>query len=117
MKERKSTTPKTAHKNLSYTQNDMVLDYLVAKGRKGATNFEMMVTLHICDVRKCISDLRLEALDYEIESRYETGDSGKTYKRYWAYPADFKGTFVEWLTNERKYSGKTSTKRTGGGRR
>lgn len=99
------------------TQNDLVLDYLVESGRKGATNFEMMTRLAICDVRKCISDINKFPLEFSIESEYEISANGKRYKRYWAVPIEYQGDLTEWLLDEGKHTRKTSKKRTGGGAR
>ena len=99
------------------SQPDLVLGYLVDKGTRGATNFEMMMNLHICDVRKCISELNnMVGLEHSIESEYETSPEGKHYKRYWAVPIDYYGDLTEYL-NERKRPTKVVRKRTGFGRR
>jgi hypothetical protein len=102
-------------KKQSITQEDMVVDYLVRKGTKGSTNFEMMMDLRMCDVRKRISNINADPLsEFKIESVFETGDSGKTYKRYWAVP-DY--LTLEDFLSESKYSRKPKKKRTGGGNR
>ena len=118
MVQRKSTQEKKqAVKNYKISQADFVLDYLIDKGKKGATNFEMMTTLRICDVRKRISELNNDYfLDYSIESMYEESKDGARYKRYWAVPTSFQGSLLEYL-DESKPVSKPSKKRTGGGRR
>ena len=118
VKRKTQKTKATKEKNIVIGQSDLVLDYLVTKGRKGATNFEMMMNLHICDVRKCISDLNNKwAIDYTIESIYETADNGKHYKRYWAVPVAYN-SLTEWLLlDEGKHTRKVSKKHTGGGKR
>lgn len=80
-KKQKSPTRKAA------TQADFVLDYLLRCGAKGATNFEMMMKLKICDVRKCISEINNTAdSKYSIASEFETNEkSHSRYKRYYAY--------------------------------
>ena len=98
-------------------QAERVKNYLLRKGKKGATNFEMMVALRICDVRKRICDINnMVGLDFSIESDYEQSPDGKVYKRYWAVPAEYWGKLKEYL-DENKYSRKVKTKRTGGGKR
>lgn len=68
-------------------QADFVLDYLVRRKAKGATNFEMMVRLQICDVRKRISEINSSPdCKYIITSDWEVNkDTGVRYKRYYAY--------------------------------
>lgn len=68
-------------------QADFVLDYLVRRKSKGATSFEMIVKLQICDVRKCISEINASAdCAYSIVSEWEQNeDTGVRYKRYYAY--------------------------------
>lgn len=115
MVQRKSLPKKSKVKKASITQEDMVVDYLVRKGSKGATNFEMMMALRMCDVRKRISRINSDPLsEYTIESEFETGSTGKTYKRYWAVPVD---STLEEVLSERKYIRKAGKKRTGGGAR
>lgn len=118
MVQRKSKeTKKPAAKDFKITQADFVLDYLIEKGKKGATNFEMMTTLHICDVRKRISELNNDGLlDYTIESVFEENKDGIRYKRYWAVPVDYHGDLMRFL-DEREHISKPAKKRTGGGRR
>lgn len=94
------------------SQVEQVFDYLVKAGRKGATNFEMMMKLHICDVRKRISDLNELLYEYSIESEYEESKDGKRYKRYWAVPREY--TLEEFL-NEAKCIREFKKKSTGGG--
>lgn len=62
------------------TQKQRVIDYLLAHKKQGATNFEMMTRLHICDVRKIISDIRNEG--YIVSFEWETSKLGTRYKRY-----------------------------------
>ena len=103
-------------KKAAVSQADLVLGYLVDKGRKGATNFEMMMALHICDVRKRITDLNRTFIDgYWIDSEYEESADGKRYKRYWAIPDEYSSLW-EFL-NEAKHTRTSASKRTGGGRR
>lgn len=105
-----------AAKRTAVSQADLVLGYLVDKGRKGATNFEMMMALHICDVRKRITDLNRTYIEgYWIESEYEESADGKRYKRYWAIPDEY-ATLWEYL-DEGKHTRTSTSKRTGGGRR
>ena len=68
-------------------QADFVLDYLLRHKAKGATNFEMMVRLQICDVRKRISEINSSPdCKYIITSDWEVNkDTGVRYKRYYAY--------------------------------
>lgn len=88
----------------------MVLDYLVGAGRKGATNFEMMMHLRICDVRKRISELNNSVgLEYSFESKFETSNDGKTYKRYYAVPIEYFGNLEDYL-NEAKSARKSRQK-------
>lgn len=109
-----SKPKKKESKKTPITQEDLVVDYLVRKGKKGATNFEMMVSLKMCDVRKRISTINQDPLsEFYIDSVFETdAKSGKTYKRYWAVPG--AQTLEEYLS-EAKYTGKSRKKRTGGG--
>lgn len=69
------------------SQADFVLDYLVRRKARGATNFEMMVRLQICDVRKRISEINSSPdCKYIITSDWEVNkDTGVRYKRYYAY--------------------------------
>lgn len=92
------------------TQADFVVDYLVRKGRKGATNFEMMMNLHLCDVRKIISDINADKeAEFSIQSKFETNpETKKTYKRYWAVP---EYATLEEIINESKHIRKTRSKR------
>ena len=80
-------------------QADFVLDYLLRRKAKGATNFEMMIKLQICDVRKRISEINSSPdCKYIIASEWEVNeDTGARYKRYYAY--------------ERKRNNKTSKSR------
>lgn len=94
------------------TQTERVFDYLIKAGKKGATNFEMMVNLKICDVRKRISDLNSLLYEFYIESEFEESLEGKPHKRYWAVPRGM--TLAEYLY-ETKRTRKIATKRTGGG--
>lgn len=68
-------------------QADFVLDYLLRRKAKGATNFEMMVRLQICDVRKRISEINSSPdCKYTITSEWEVNENtGVRYKRYYAY--------------------------------
>lgn len=68
------------------SQQIKVYDYLLYKGRLGATNFEMMINLRICDVRKRITDINRGEYACRIESEFEEAPNGKRYKRYWAVP-------------------------------
>lgn len=79
-------TPLPTHKK-GAAQADFVLDYLVRRKTRGATNFEMMVRLQICDVRKRISEINSSPdCKYIITSRWEVNkDTGVRYKRYYAY--------------------------------
>lgn len=79
-------TPLPTHKK-GAAQADFVLDYLVRRKTKGATNFEMMVKLQICDVRKRISEINAsEECAYSIASDWEQDEkTGVRYKRYYAY--------------------------------
>jgi len=97
------------------SQAERVFDYLVSAGRKGATNFEMMVNLRICDVRKRISELNELLWEYTIESEYEESNNGKRYKRYWAVPREY-ADLAEYL-NETKRARSITPQSTGGGRR
>ena len=81
-KKKKLLTPKK-----KVGQADFVLDYLLRRKAKGATNFEMMVRLQICDVRKRISEINSSPdCKYIITSNWEVNkDTGVRYKRYYAY--------------------------------
>lgn len=81
-KKKKLLTPKKG-----VSQADFVLDYLVRRKARGATNFEMMVRLQICDVRKRISEINQSPdCKYIITSQWEVNkDTGVRYKRYYAY--------------------------------
>ena len=81
-KKKKLLTPKN-----KVGQADFVLDYLLRRKAKGATNFEMMVRLQICDVRKRISEINSSPdCKYIITSDWEVNkDTGVRYKRYYAY--------------------------------
>ena len=81
-KKKKLPTPKKC-----VGQADFVLDYLLRRKAKGATNFEMMVRLQICDVRKRISEINSSPdCKYIITSDWEVNkDTGVRYKRYYAY--------------------------------
>lgn len=81
-KKKKLPTPKKG-----VSQADFVLDYLVRRKTRGATNFEMMVRLQICDVRKRISEINSSPdCKYIITSQWEVNkDTGVRYKRYYAY--------------------------------
>lgn len=81
-KNKKLLTPKK-----KVGQADFVLDYLLRRKTKGATNFEMMVRLQICDVRKRISEINSSPdCKYIITSDWEVNeDTGVRYKRYYAY--------------------------------
>lgn len=82
MTKKKLLTPKRGA-----AQADFVLDYLLRRKAKGATNFEMMVRLQICDVRKRISEINSSPdCKYTITSQWEVNeDTGVRYKRYYAY--------------------------------
>ena len=86
---------------ISYvSQADYVMDYLLGKGRRGATNFEMMMNLSICDVRKRITEInRDKECKFWIGSVWETSDTMKRYKRYYAIS---KKQSLEGFLNERK---------------
>lgn len=94
------------------SQAERVFDYLVDAGKKGATNFEMMVNLQICDVRKRISELNELLYEYHIDSEFEESKDGKRYKRYWAVP---QGKTLEEFLNETKRFRQSKKKSTGGG--
>ena len=81
-KNKKLLTPKK-----KVGQADFVLDYLLRRKAKGATNFEMMVRLQICDVRKRISEINSSPdCKYIITPDWEVNeDTGVRYKRYYAY--------------------------------
>ena len=81
-KKKKLLTPKK-----KVSQADFVLDYLLLRKSKGATNFEMMVRLQICDVRKRISEINSSPdCKYIIASEWEVNENtGVRYKRYHAY--------------------------------
>ena len=81
-KKKKLLTPKK-----KVGQADFVLDYLLRRKAKGATNFEMMIRLQICDVRKRISEINSSPdCKYIITSDWEVNkDTGVRYKRYYAY--------------------------------
>ena len=81
-KKKKLPTPKK-----KVGQADFVLDYLLRRKAKGATNFEMMVRLQICDVRKRISEINSSPdCKYIIASEWEVNENtGVRYKRYYAY--------------------------------
>ena len=81
-KKKKLLTPKK-----KVGQADFVLDYLLLRKSKGATNFEMMVRLQICDVRKRISEINSSPdCKYIIASEWEVNENtGVRYKRYYAY--------------------------------
>ena len=81
-KKKKLLTPKK-----KVGQADFVLDYLLRRKAKGATNFEMMVRLQICDVRKRISEINSSPdCKYIIASEWEVNEeTGARYKRYYAY--------------------------------
>lgn len=97
------------------SQAELVFDYLKSKGKQGATNFEMMMRLRICDVRKRISELNELLWEYYIDSEYEESADGKRYKRYWLIPAACH-SLAEFL-HETKCVRNATSKRTGGGRR
>lgn len=83
------------------TQSDFVLDYLLGSGRKGATNFEMMVNLQMCDVRKRITEInRDEECKYNIYSVWENNENMKHYKRYYAVP--YGMSLEEFLSGKKK---------------
>lgn len=110
----KSSNKKPVNRKSGNAQVDRVFEYLLKAGHKGATNFEMMINLRICDVRKRISDLNQLLYEYFIDSEYEESSDGKRYKRYWAVPIGM--TLWEFL-NETKRTRKATRKSTGGGRR
>lgn len=84
---RKVLQKEAVKRKMPVTQADFVLDYLLGAGRRGATNFEMMMNLHICDVRKRITELnRDEDCEYFICSVWEQSEQGQRYKRYYAVP-------------------------------
>lgn len=101
---------KVVKRKMPVTQADFVLDYLLGSGRRGATNFEMMVNLQICDVRKRITELnRDEDVPYYIGSVWETNPNSKaTYKRYFAIP--FNLSIEEFLSGKQKAT-KAASKR------
>lgn len=107
----------TQKKRMPITQADFVLDYLLGAGRKGATNFEMMINLQICDVRKRITELnRDEDVPYYIGSVWEENEnSGARYKRYFAVP--FNVAFEDFLNGKKNNASKAGRKRTNSKRR
>ena len=106
---------KKAHTQKKKSQTEIVFDYLKSKGKQGATNFEMMMRLRICDVRKRISELNELLWEYYIDSEYEESVDGKRYKRYWLIPETCH-SLAEFL-HETECTRKATSKRTGGGRR
>lgn len=64
------------------TQKKRVIDYLLKRRKEGATNFGMMTALHVCDVRKILSEVRAEG-EYLVEYRWETSKQGTRFKRYY----------------------------------
>lgn len=97
---RKGLKKETVKKIKYVSQADYVLDYLLGKGRRGATNFEMMVNLMICDVRKRITEInRDKECKFWVGSVWETSDTMKHYKRYYAIS---KKQSLEGFLNERK---------------
>lgn len=109
----KNVTVEKPKKKRALNQEELVLNYLIDVGKKGATNFEMMMALRMCDVRKRISEISKWVIDYSIVSLFETSENGKTYKRYWAMPIEYNN-LAEWLY-ETKRPRKIAKKRTGGG--
>lgn len=77
---KKSDTPDFGH--------DPVVRFLFHRGSLGATNFEMMMKLHMCDVRKRISVIRSKFAEMKSPWRiigvwFESDVEGKRpYKRY-----------------------------------
>jgi hypothetical protein len=70
-------------------QTKKVLKYLIKKGSRGATNFEMMMKLYMCDVRKRISNINADKeIPYIIVSEWEETKGGARVKRYWAEKTD-----------------------------
>lgn len=66
------------------SQKEKVLKYLVKQGKKGATNFQMMMSLRMCDVRKRITEINRDAdCKYQIDTEWIEGN-GPRYKRYYA---------------------------------
>ena len=104
-------------RRMPVTQADFVLDYLLGAGRKGATNFEMMINLQICDVRKRITELnRDEDVPYYIGSVWEENEnSGARYKRYFAVP--FNVALEDFLNGKKNNASKAGRKRTNSKRR
>ena len=97
---RKGLGKKTVNKTKYVSQADYVLDYLLGKGRRGATNFEMMINLSMCDVRKRVTEInRDKECKFWVGSVWETSDTMKHYKRYYAISK--KQTLEDFL-NERK---------------
>ena len=108
---------KKTKKQKQLKQTDRVLNFLISKGKKGATNFEMMMALKICDVRKRISDLNnMLGLEYSIESEYVQSQNNVKFKRYWAVPLKYNGDLRRFLDEGQHFS-TAGRKRTGGGRR
>ena len=62
------------------SQKERVIKYLLAH-KNGATNFNMMMALHLCDVRKVLSDIRKEG-EYLVHFEWEISKEGTRYKRY-----------------------------------
>lgn len=66
------------------SQKEQVLKFLVKQGKKGATNFQMMMALRICDVRKRITEINRDAdCKYQIDTEW-VEKNGKRFKRYYA---------------------------------
>lgn len=88
-------------------KHDPIVKYLYMKKQRGASNFEMMMVLHMCDVRKRISVLKEKFQEYkapyDITSVWmESETEGKRpYKQY----------FLKRTQYETKCSAKSGKKR------
>lgn len=89
---KKAKAKKTKHTTPEWFKHDAVMSYLLKKyryGQHGATNFEMMMDLHMCDVRKRISVLRKRLAEINPEWHiddiwFESNDEHKRpFKRYY----------------------------------
>ena len=65
------------------------------------SDFEMMVNLQMCDVRKRITEInRDEECKYNIYSVWENNENMKHYKRYYAVP--YGMSLEEFLSGKKK---------------
>lgn len=66
------------------SQKEKVLKFLVKQGKRGATNFQMMMALRMCDVRKRITEINRDPeLKYQIDTEW-VEKNGARFKRYYA---------------------------------